>query len=425
MAAPTIVSERVGNVEHDAIACSTQAIGPDRVDHAIRILHVLEPLIAGVPSYVDALGRALAVRDVEQHVLTAAPTSGSGSWPFGDWATTVTRRPWPRRPESAFRIAKELRRLVTLHDVQLLHVHATFAGMAARVRRLDLPVLYQPHGWGHLSAPNRAGAAAARFVERRLDRRTNVLLTLSRHEVSAAPRGRTCTPVRPIVNLDGFHPLGDAERELARSSYGWSSDERIHLCVGELSYRKNQVALAECWLEIAPVGNRLVLVGDGKERARVGRCEGNRVQVMGWRRDIARLMGAADTLVVASRGEGFSLVLLEALATGLPVFSTDVGGSEIVADDAGKVCRTVEEVVTAAVTTALRVAPSERARRAERTHREWSVDTIADEFLAVYRTALDTRSTRTCDGDIPSAPPFSPPNLDAQPVRRPQREHST
>lgn len=359
----------------------------------MRLLHVLEPRVAGVPAYVDALGRALAVRGVEQHVLAAADAGpGTEPWPFDAWADSLTHRVWHRRPVDAYRIAAEIRRLIASKGIDLVHAHATFAGIAARVCHLDVPLIYQPHGWGHLSARTAAGARIARLVERMLDPRTDLLLTLSAHEAHDAPPGRSSTQVRPVVDLTGFRSLDDEERQQIRAARGWAACERVHLCVGELSHRKNQVALARCWRDHAPEGHRLVFVGDGPERARVEQEGGRRVEVAGWRRDIPHLMGAADTLVVASLGEGFSLVILEAMAAGLPVFTTDVGGSEAVSLNMGAVCDSVDDVVAAATTSALPDRPSvERARLAQLTRAEWSVDKVADEFLAIFRSARAMR----------------------------------
>ncbi|MDH3295080.1 MAG: hypothetical protein OER95_12250, partial [Acidimicrobiia bacterium] len=60
------------------------------------VLHVLEPTIAGVPAYVDHLGRHLAARGVRQGVLVA-DREGFERWDFGDWAERVEVRPWSRR----------------------------------------------------------------------------------------------------------------------------------------------------------------------------------------------------------------------------------------------------------------------------------------------------------------------------------------
>jgi lipopolysaccharide/colanic/teichoic acid biosynthesis glycosyltransferase/glycosyltransferase involved in cell wall biosynthesis len=396
--APSCRSERSDSGSQTVAAVSANPDAADATDMqpaiGIRLLHVLEPRIAGVPAYVDALGRALANRGVEQHVLAAAADGGPGIqlWPFDAWADSLTHRRWSRRPVDAYRIAAEIRHLIASKGIDLVHAHATFAGIAARIRHLDVPLIYQPHGWGHLSTQTAVGARIVRLVERILDPRTDLLLTLSTHEGHDAPPGRSITQVRPVVDLTRFGSLDDEERQQIRAAQGWAACERVHLCVGELSHRKNQVALARCWRDSAPEGNRLVFVGDGPERARVEREGGSRVDVVGWRRDIPRIMGAADTLVVASRGEGFSLVILEALATGLPVFTTDVGGSEAVSPNMGAVCGSVRDVVAAATTSTLPDGPSSgRAHRAQLTRAEWSVDKAADEFLAIFRSARAKR----------------------------------
>jgi hypothetical protein len=76
----------------------------------------------------------------------------------------------------------------------------------------------------------------------------------------------------------------------------------------------------------------------------------------------------------------------------LPVFTTDVGGSETVSPNMGAVCDSVRDVVAAATTSTLPDRPSvERAHRAQLTRAEWSLDKVADEFLAIFRSARAVR----------------------------------
>ncbi len=157
----------------------------------------------------------------------------------------------------------------------------------------------------------------------------------------------------------------------------------------KLSHRKNQLALATAWKKHADTKDRLVFMGDGSLRDPIENLCSDRIQLLGWRNDISRLMGAADSLVVPSLGEGFSLVILEALATGLPVFSTSIGGTEIIASDDGRVCTTPEEVVRAAIASGLpHGTPETRHARALRHQTAASLETVADEFIEIYAKAV-------------------------------------
>jgi glycosyltransferase involved in cell wall biosynthesis len=76
---------------------------------------------------------------------------------------------------------------------------------------------------------------------------------------------------------------------------------------------------------------RLVLAGDGPQRseiesliAQLGLAD--HVRLLGTRRDIARLLSAADVFLLTSISEGIPLTVIEAMAAGIPVVATDVGG---------------------------------------------------------------------------------------------------
>src|SRR6185503_4469668 len=78
---------------------------------------------------------------------------------------------------------------------------------------------------------------------------------------------------------------------------------------------------------------RLVLVGDGSERANVEALItqhglGERVWLAGERADIAELMRGFDCFALPSLGEGISNTILEAMASRLPVVASRVGGND-------------------------------------------------------------------------------------------------
>ncbi len=358
----------------------------------MRVLHVLEPTIGGVPAYVDTLGRCLSDMEVDQVVLTA-DRDGFENWRYEQWADTVHRVRWRRRSADTLRLTGRIRGIVDRHGIDLIHAHSTFAGIASRWRRPPVPVAYQPHNWGFASTNSSLGPHLVRLVEKQLSSATAMTLLLSEIEEREAPGSGPTRRVNPMVELAPLGPAVGPDRARLRASLGWSEGERVHLCVGELSRRKNQLELVRSWRRQAGDGHRLVLVGDGAEREAIETelrsldREGNRaaVDLLGWRDDVPRLLSACDTMVIASRGEGFALVIVEALVSGLPVFSTEVGGVEVLRPTDGAVAATVDGVLEAALTTSL---CSDREVRADRSgyHRSrFSSTHSATRILDIYR----------------------------------------
>ncbi len=135
----------------------------------------------------------------------------------------------------------------------------------------------------------------------------------------------------------------DSGRELTRAALrrriGMPADAPLLVFVGRLDQQKDPLLLIESLkLSVAAVPNlHLALVGDGVLRSRVQelvRARGLAAQVhfLGVRPppEIAEILRAADLYVLCSAYEGMPIAMLEALATGTPVVSTDVGEVRLV-----------------------------------------------------------------------------------------------
>jgi glycosyltransferase involved in cell wall biosynthesis len=120
-------------------------------------------------------------------------------------------------------------------------------------------------------------------------------------------------------------------RRRIRDEIGIPDEAWVVGTVGRLAPEKDQALLIEAMAPLLSAGRRLVIVGEGAERdalrARIARTPGGRyVHMLGEREDVEDILAAFDAFALTSRTEGLPLVLLEAMAAGLPVLSTAVGG---------------------------------------------------------------------------------------------------
>jgi glycosyltransferase involved in cell wall biosynthesis len=150
------------------------------------------------------------------------------------------------------------------------------------------------------------------------------------------------------VDQDFFRPFTPDDRLGARAALLGTlglppaSGDRLVLFVGRIEQQKDPVLLVEAFAAAqAASGNlRLVVVGEGGMRAdaeqRAAECGvAGRVHWLGYRSraEMPSLMNGSDVLLLASRFEGMPITVLEALASGLPVVATAVGGVPLVVRD--------------------------------------------------------------------------------------------
>jgi glycosyltransferase involved in cell wall biosynthesis len=110
-------------------------------------------------------------------------------------------------------------------------------------------------------------------------------------------------------------------------------DDLVMIAVSRLTWEKGFAALAEAMRQLPPQRDRcvLVIVGDGPDRLGIEAAfRGVRsvdVRFLGHRLDVPDLLSAADLFVFPTLHENLSNALLEAMAYGLPVVASAVGGN--------------------------------------------------------------------------------------------------
>ncbi len=287
---------------------------------------------------------------------------------------------------------------------------------AFRSRRADLVHTHNPLPLIYGAPAARAAGAAAIHTKHginpgsrghRILRRQAAKLVSSFVAVSTvtAQQARTLhdTPASRLVvitngiRLERFAPDAVA-RAAVRTELGISADAVVVGTVGRIDEFKNQTLLVAAMAPLLGPEVHLVLVGDGPTRAGLETAvaalpAASSVHVLGRRMDVARLLPAFDIFGLSSKSEGLPLVVPEAMAAGLPVVSTAVGGIPAVVDDGRTGYLTSVDERELRERLRQLIADPARARAMGLLAREvalarYSADRMLDDYMALYERAV-------------------------------------
>jgi sugar transferase (PEP-CTERM/EpsH1 system associated) len=367
----------------------------------VHVMHVLYRLQEGGTEYgvikvVNGLDPAL----VTSSICSTTPATAVKSLLRPGVSLYECRRRDGNDPNLVWQLFRLFRRVRP--DVVHTHAWGTLCeGMiAARLARVPV-VIHGEHGTLQLK-PRQAR------VQRWAWRRAGHLLSVSSRladrmaERVGVPRDHV-TVIRNGVDLSRF---ATAPRDQARRALGLPPDALVLGAVGRLVEVKNHALLIDAAAQLAASGVvcSIVIAGDGPLRADLeGRISAlglsDRVRLLGHRSDVEQVFAALDVFVLPSRSEGMSNTILEAMAAGLPVVATNVGGAdELVVD--GETGLLVHEGSVPALTTALRDLAADASRRTAmgragrlRIERQFSLKTMIREYERFYLRASVERRT--------------------------------
>jgi glycosyltransferase involved in cell wall biosynthesis len=188
------------------------------------------------------------------------------------------------------------------------------------------------HGWAFAAYPGLAGRLY-RWADRVVRPLTTVTVCVSERERESGLLARTCAADRTVV-IPNAVEVSRAARRNRRTGDGLP----LVVAVGRLKAPKDFLTLVRALGRLRPDSFEAMIVGDGPDRARLeDEIESlglaGHVRLAGERRDVPELLAGADVFALPSASEGMPVSVLEAMAAGLPVVASRVGGvPEQVAD---------------------------------------------------------------------------------------------
>jgi L-malate glycosyltransferase len=362
----------------------------------------LERCVARLSSHID--------RSRFQPAIICLSTSGNGV----GWleASDVPVFELKKKPGNDFGLVARFSRLLRAEKINLVHSHnwgslieTTIARLLGSVpihvhaeRGLELSEIHM-HRWRRWARDLTGSLALAS---------TDAVVAVS-HEIRDRIVASGIPPWKVYFIPNGIDPLPVSntayERNKIRLELGLDNSAILACSVCRLTPVKDITTIIDSITSLARVGRNihLVLVGDGPERERLrNRSEtaniAGRIHFVGEQADVGPWLAASDIYVNASRYEGMSQSILEAMASGLPIVVTDVGESAALVQKSspcGRIvpCGNTEELAHAiselSVDTELRRQFGQRAR--QRQIEEYSLKPMILRYENLYTRLTEVR----------------------------------
>ena len=326
----------------------------------------------------------------------------------GTWGSLLEQRGVPvtalrRRPGFHPALAGKVARAARRHRADVLHCHhySPFVyGCLARVLRPGAQVLFTEHGRLSDKGPSRKRRIANGVLSHVPQGVFAVSDNLKAHLTAEGFPSETVRTVYNGITLG--EPASPSDRDDIRRRLSLQPGTLLLGAVARLDPVKNLESLIRATTEVVRrLPTALLVVGDGPERARLEAAAARSpvahlIRFVGHQDDARRWLAGCDIYVNCSLTEGVSLTILEAMATGLPVVATRVGGTpEIIDDSCGRLIPSRDDAALTAALLELAAAPEVRSTlgRAARARvvRDFSIDRMVAEYRDLYRSAMHVR----------------------------------
>lgn len=232
-------------------------------------------------------------------------------------------------PVKDFKALKDIRGLLADIKPDLVSIHSSKAGILGRVATAidHIPATFTAHGWAFTDGVSAKKQLIYKTIEKITSYLPARIITVSHYDFSIALKHNICKPEKLSVIQNG---MPDIDPSLFADP---SQSPPQLIMVARFQQPKDHQTLIEALHPLKHLSWQLSLVGDGEKFlqdacketiARLGLQE--KIQLLGYRNDIDKLMANSHIFLLISNWEGFPLSILEAMRAKLPVIASRVGG---------------------------------------------------------------------------------------------------
>lgn len=315
----------------------------------MRILYTItKSEIGGAQVHVMQLAKYM--KDTGHAV---AVVSYPGGW-LENEATKLGVRFYPNQyfgnTFNPFRLRKsflKIKKIVSEFNPDIVHAHSSFAGVITRlVVRNKIPIVFTAHSFAFTDGASLFRRLIAPVSERFVSKYTSKIICVSEFDKKLALRYHIAPPEKLVVIHNGVSSqLADTVRE------------QIIVSVGRLAYPKEYGLLLEAFKQ-ADIPMQLEIVGDGPDKQKIQEQIAQlglasrvilRSNLQG-PEEVRDELAKASVFILISKHEGLPMTILEAMAAGLPVIASRVGGiPEEIDSFCGILVNNTKEEIAAAI----------------------------------------------------------------------------
>ena len=237
------------------------------------------------------------------------------------------------------RVGLQLMKLIRSQEFDLIHAHASKPGFLTRMAAIGtgIPVLYSPHCFAFHAGAGKFTNLVTSSLEKFASRFTTRIITVAEGERELAQNYGVGSEDQFTVIHTGINPTPyrqPVDKIHLKTMMGIPASSPVIGSVGRLSEQKSPLDFV--WVAERVHGSRpdahFVWVGDGPLESEVRKLSSSLsldsvIHWLGHRTDVPHLLQTFDCFLLTSRWEGFPLVILEAMASSVPVVATNIPGT--------------------------------------------------------------------------------------------------
>jgi len=195
------------------------------------------------------------------------------------------------------------------------------------------------------------------------------------------------------VDSERFRP---EKNDFLRKQYNIAADKKIIITVRRLVEKNNVIELAKAFDSVAKkINSCLVIVGDGGQRQAIEQLGNKDIIITGFKpnEEIPNYLNSADFFAIPSLMEATSISCLEAMACGLPIVATRVGGlPEIVKDgENGYLCEPTASSIADAILKIFKADAKKMGTRSREIAEMYSWDNFVKQYIEIFESVAIKR----------------------------------